>query len=196
MLFGALWISSIAFAQIDFGLRGGLNFASVGDMKSYTEDVFNSKVDSDVKTGYHLGAWGRVALPIVGIYVQPELNYTHLKTEYSNNGEYTLDKIDIPVLAGMKILSVGRVFAGPSFQYLINDDLDINNVKDIDSDDFTVGIQFGAGVQLGKLGADIRYDIGLNDTESNFLNEATGTNFTVDSRPSQVILGISYKLTN
>ncbi len=192
----ALCMSSIAFSQMNFGLRGGLNFASVGNMKSYTQGVFNSKVDSDVKTGYHLGVWGRTALPIVGIYVQPELNYIHLKTEYSNNGDYTLDKIDIPVLAEMKILSVGRVFVGPSFQYLINDDLDIDGVKDIDSDDFTVGIQFGAGVQLGKLGADIRYDIGLNDTESNFLNEATGTSFTVDSRPSQVILGISYKLTN
>ncbi|APD08027.1 hypothetical protein UJ101_02528 [Flavobacteriaceae bacterium UJ101] len=196
VVLGAILISSLSFAQIDFGIKGGLNFASVGDMTSYANSVFDSKVDSDTKTGYHVGAWGRVALPIVGIYVQPELNYTHLKTEYSNNGDYTLDKIDIPVLAGMKILSVGRIFVGPSFQYLINDDLDISGVRDINSDDFTVGIQFGAGAQLGKLGVDLRYDTGLNDTESNFVNETTGTSFTVDSRPSQVILGVSYKLTN
>lgn len=196
VILGTVLISSFAFSQIDFGVKAGLNFASVGDLKSYANNGFDSKVDSDTRTGYHIGAWGRVALPIIGLYVQPELNYTHLKTEYSNNGDYILDKIDVPVLAGMKILSVGRIFVGPSFQYLINDDLDINDIKDVKSDDFTVGIQFGAGAQLGKLGIDLRYDTGLNDTESSFVNETTGTNFTVDSRPSQVILGVSYKLTN
>ncbi len=199
LVVAALFVSTIAYSQIDFGVKAGLNFASVGDLKSYFSDATKNSVNlvesSDIKTGYHLGIWGRITLPVIGLYVQPELNYTHLKTEYSNNGNYTLDKIDIPVLAGKKILGVGRIFVGPSFQYLINDDLDISNVKDVDSDDFTIGIQFGAGAQLGKFGVDLRYDTGLNDTESSFVNEAAGTSFTVDSRPSQVILGVSYKLT-
>ncbi|MFV0530291.1 MAG: porin family protein [Flavobacteriales bacterium] len=195
VVFGALWLSSMVFAQIDFGVKGGLNFASVGDMDRYVSSAFSSKASSNMKTGYHLGVWGRVALPIVGIYVQPELNYTHLKTEYGNNADYKLDKIDIPVLAGLKILGIGRVFAGPSFQYLINDKLDINGVTDVSSDDFTVGIQLGAGVELGKLGIDLRYDRGLNKTESKFANNL-GNTYVIDSRPSQVILGISYKLTD
>ncbi|MFV0237951.1 MAG: porin family protein [Flavobacteriales bacterium] len=193
VMLGAVLISSLSFAQIDFGVKGGLNFGSVGDLEAYAVSL-----DSKVKTGYHLGVWGRVALPIVGVYVQPELNYTHLKTEFDNNvdnADYTLDRIDIPILAGMKILSVGRIFAGPSFQYLINDKLDVDEIRELNADKFTVGIQVGVGAQLGRLGADLRYDTGLNKTKSTFEN-VTGGNIKIDTRPSQVILGVSYRLTN
>lgn len=192
-----LLIGLLAYSQIDFGVKAGLNFASVGDMKIYMEDVYLTKEDSDAKTGFHLGAWSRIAIPVIGLYVQPELNYTHLKTEYGDNADYTLNKLDIPVLAGKKILGVGRIFVGPSFQYLLDDDLDVDDFRSVDSDDFTIGIQFGAGAQLGKLGVDLRYDTGLNDTESTFIQNIAGieNQIKVDSRPSQVILGVSYKLT-
>ncbi len=196
-ILGAIMISSLSFSQIDFGVKGGVNFASVGDLKSYTNGVFNGKSNSsDTETGFHVGAWGRVALPLIGFYVQPELNYTHLKSEFDGNKDYTLNKLDVPLLAGKKILGVGRIFVGPSFQFLLDDNLD-GSEKDISSDDFTVGIQFGGGVQLGKLGLDVRYDVGLNNTTSSFVQIENGieNEIQVDTRPSQLILGLSYRIT-
>ena len=61
------------------------------------------------------------------------------------------------------------------------------------TDGFSVGLQFGAGIELGNLGIDVRWERGLNAVESTFLNVATNTNVTFDTRVNQIIIGLSYK---
>ena len=69
------------------------------------------------------------------------------------------------------------------------------SINDVESD-FTVGLHLGAGVNLGKIGIDLRYERGFSDNEARFIN----TNITelgtsrVDTRPDQLILSLSLKL--
>jgi len=185
--------SQLTNAQLDFGLKGGINYNS-NSIKETGQDVFDG---AKSKTGYHAGIWLRLKIPVVGLYVRPELVYTNLENEvlYKTTGSttsYNFQKIDIPVLLGKKVFGIGNVFVGPSFQYLLSSDFSLNDIGDVKGDGFTVGLQFGGGIEIGNLGLDIRVERGFNGIESTFLNGTTNIDF--DTRVNQVIIGLSYKL--
>ena len=194
----AFAFSQTSTAQLDFGVKAGLNYNSES-IQSVSEDVFTG---AESKTGYHAGIWLRFKLPIIGFYLRPELVYTNLENELlykisetapSQTTSYNFQKIDIPVLIGKKFFGIGNVFAGPSFQYILNSDFSLNDIENVDTDGFTVGLQVGAGIELNNLGIDVRWERGLNTVESTFLNVSTNTNVTFDTRVNQIIIGLSYK---
>ena len=95
-------------AQIDFGLKGGLNYNS-NSIKETTQDIIDG---AKSRTGYHAGIWFRFKIPAIGFYLRPELVYTNLENEVfyktaSKTTSYTFRKLDIPVLLGKKILTYG-----------------------------------------------------------------------------------------
>ena len=60
---------------------------------------------------------------------------------------------------------------------------------------FTVGYQLGVGISLGQLGFDFRYEGSFQDNDAQSVvqvNDDTVAGFTIDSRPSQWILSLSY----
>ena len=181
-LFLGLSIAAIQFtnAQISYGIKGGLNYSTTNIPVSGADD----------SAGYHAGLWLRVKVPVVGLYVRPEIVYTSLKSDYIS-GKYTLNKIDIPVLVGMKFLGVGNVFIGPSFQYLLNSEFN-NGFTNANSKDLSVGLQVGVGVEFWKLGVDVRYETALSKAENSF-GDIASTLYEIDTQPNQFIVGLSYK---
>ncbi|HCY97062.1 porin family protein [uncultured Polaribacter sp.] len=191
----AIACSQFTRAQVGFGVKGGVNYNS--------ESINNASVDvfegAESKTGYHAGIWLRFKAPIIGLYIRPELVYTSLKSEVLYKGtntttSYNFQKIDIPVLLGKKFFGVGNLFIGPSFQYILSSDFSINDLSDVDAKGFTVGLQFGGGIELGKLGIDVRWERGFNGIESKFLDVSADTTVTFDTRIDQIIFGLSYRL--
>ncbi|WP_417800914.1 porin family protein [Tenacibaculum sp.] len=188
--------SQLAQSQIQGGIKGGINYNS-DSFSDVKDDVFNG---AKSKTGFHAGAWLRIKLPATGLYIRPELVYTQLSNEVSyeptgfsaKTTTYDIQKIDIPVLLGLNFLKVGHVFAGPSFQYILDSDFDIEDLKQVNSDGFSVGLQLGAGVELGKLGLDVRWERALSDTEAEFVDSNVG-NVNFDTRVNQIIVGLSYR---
>jgi hypothetical protein len=188
-----LGLSQASIAQLDFGVKGGLNYNS-NSIKEVQSDVFSG---AKSKTGYHAGVWLRFKLPILGFYVRPELVYTNLENEVfykfaAKTTSYSFQKIDIPILLGKKIFGIGNVFIGPSFQYILASNFEISDISTVDADGFTMGLQFGGGVEFGKLGIDLRWERAFSGIESTFLAGAIERNF--DTRINQIIIGLSYKL--
>lgn len=187
--------SMTAFAQKDsgFGIKAGLNYNQNGDLnfrqvQDSGEDII---AGSDGKVGYHVGFFGKLDFP--KIYLRPELIYTKTKSSYDVDGstnDYDISKLDLPVLLGYKIIGPVHIFAGPAFQYTLKNDLEDLEVEDV-KNDFTVGLHVGAGVNLGNIGLDVRYERGFSENEANFIGNNVGR---VDSRPSQIIFGLSLKL--
>jgi len=187
--------SQFSNAQIAFGIKGGVNYNS-NSIKEI--NTFNIE-DSKSKTGYHAGIWVRTKLPVLGWYIRPELVYTNLENEitFNNNGTiqnttYSFQKIDIPILLGKKIFGVGNLYVGPSFQYVLNADFSLNDIPNVKTDNFTVGLQFGGGIELGKFGIDVRWEKGLSGIKSTTLVNTQNINF--DTRVDQIIFGLSIKL--
>lgn len=194
-------VSITAFAQSGsgFGIKGGLNYNQNGNLsfkqvQATGEDII---AGSDGKIGYHIGFYGKFDFP--KLYIRPEVIYTKTKSEYSSssvNSEYDISKLDVPVLLGYKFIGPLHIFAGPAFQYTLKNDLKDLEVEDV-KNDFSVGLQMGIGVNIGKLGIDVRYERGFSDNEANFIGEnITGSDISgkVDARPSQIIIGASLKL--
>ncbi|MCG9973056.1 outer membrane beta-barrel protein [Christiangramia crocea] len=178
----------------EFGLKGGLNYGATGDYETFNDasgDFVNS-FNGDNKAGFHAGIFAQ--FEIIGIFLQPELMYTELNTEYSEF-DYKVSKLDAPVLLGLNILGPLNIKAGPSFQYILKNELEKTELEigDVEND-ITVGYQLGAGLDLGRLGFDVRYEGAFTENTAFGLNETAQENFSIDSRPSQWILSLSYSL--
>lgn len=173
---------------IGFGFKGGINYNANGD---YFQSIDSNSENPDRNIGYHFGVFGKLGGTI---FVKPELVYTKTKSDYTA-GTFEMQKLDAPVLVGVKFLKMLNVFAGPSFQYILDSEFDGVNVKNI-KNDFTVGLNFGVGVSFNKIGIDLRYERGLNENEATFLNEniSPTTQSRIDTRPDQLILSLSFIL--
>jgi hypothetical protein len=190
----ALGFSHISKAQMAFGVKGGINYNS-NSIKETSQDVFGG---ANSKAGFHAGVWLRAKIPLLGLYIRPELVYTNLENEifYIQTDEvaaHTFQKIDIPVLLGKKIFGIGNVFIGPSFQYILASDFSIDDISSVESNGFTVGLQFGGGVEFGKLGIDVRWERAFSGIESSFI----GSNLedvNYDTRINQIMIGLSLRL--
>jgi len=179
-------------AQSGFGVKGGLSYNSNGELNEIGQTIKN---EGKGKSGYNVGIYGKIGLG--PIYLRPELVYTKTTSEYTlNTGgteDYKIARLDMPVLVGLKLIGPISVFAGPAFQYTLTNDFKGIEYSSIEND-FTVGFNFGAGVELGRLGLDIRYERGFNKNEATFI-ENTTTSYRLDSRPEQIIFSLSYRLS-
>lgn len=191
VIFLTLGVHQFSNAQINFGIKAGINYNNNGEdaFKDATNDIAEG---ASAKTGYHAGVWFRGKLPILGFYLRPEIIYTEVKSEFevqARTEDYSFKKLDVPVLVGKKLLGFAHVFAGPSFQYILEDQIDFRNLSTDEFNKFTVGLQFGAGVEFDNIGIDVRWERGLTKSEAEFANNAK-----IDNRVNQLIFGISLKL--
>ncbi len=186
-LFATFLISN---AQSGFGIKGGLSYNSNGELNQVS-DIY--KNDGKGKSGFNIGLYGK--LDLGPIYLRPELVYTKTTSEYvlnSENIDYKISKIDVPVLVGFKLFGPIDIFVGPAFQYYLDNDLKGLNFESIDNE-FSLGMNIGASIELGRIGVDVRYERGLSKNESNWTNASE--TFTLDSRPEQLIFSVSYRLS-
>ncbi len=182
-----------------FGIKGGVNYGSVGDLE-FSSIIGSESYNRDRQAGYHAGIFYKTSF--AGVFLQPEVLYTKINTDYTSrnagsnqNYNFEVQKLDIPVLLGLNIVGPLNLKIGPSFQYILNTGFEDNNIDFEDPEkDFTVGYQLGAGITLGQVGLDIRYEGAF--TENTIVSSAAmqDAGFTVDSRPSQLILSISFTL--
>ena len=190
-------MSQYTEAQLQFGVKAGVNYNS-DSFKDVSNDVLNG---AESRTGYHAGIWLRAKLPVVGLYLRPEIVYTELvnNVNYERSGvptktDFTFRKIDVPVLLGKKIFGIGNVFAGPSFQYIMSSDFGLSDLTEISTDEFSLGIQLGFGIEFGRLGVDVRWERSLSGAETSFVDNVINSNVNFDTRVNQIIFGVAYRL--
>ena len=184
--------ANFATAQnINFGIKGGAVFNT--DKGKVWEDAGNIfKKDGKASAGFQAGALARVSL--AGIYIQPELLYTQFKNEYDVDGQnldVTKKRLDIPVNVGKRFLGIGHVQAGPVFSYYFDDKLSVKDFTTAKQDEFNVGMQIGAGVEVSKLLFDLRYEFGLGKVGSDILNGSKGQ-YRTENRPQMLNLSVAY----
>ena len=195
-----LGMISVGYGQIfNIGVKGGLNYNTNGDLlgtlRENTSDDYITRT-SNGDYGYHFGAFAEMKLPLF-LYIRPEVVFTHTESYYEvvpgSESQLSINKMDFPLLVGFRLVKVLRLFIGPSFQYII--DNDFKNAINVQSDDFSMGMQIGAGLEFGRFGFDVRWEKGLSTSEATFTRNIAGDNFDVivDTRPSQIIFGVYYK---
>lgn len=165
--------SVAAFAQLPsftLGIKGGLNVAKLKSDFASEENTL----------GYQVGAWAR--LGGLGLYVQPEAylgskGNKFIKVTQDNGnevqaaGKVTFTTLDIPLLLGTKIGPQSfniRFMAGPVLSLIINEKTNFSSAYNQATDfknykNQNWAAQAGAGVDLGNLSIDARYEAGLSN---------------------------------
>ncbi len=176
-------------AQSDsgFGIKGGLNYNGNGN---YFESIEAAAKDPDRNLGFHVGLYGKFGNKL---YFRPEAVYTSTKSDYDGQ-DFKMQKLDIPLLVGLKVLGPVSVFGGPSLQYILDSEFENISINDIEND-FSVGLNFGAALSFDAFGVDLRYERGFNNNEARFVNNNFGQDAVarLDTRPEQLILSLSVK---
>lgn len=183
----AAFLSQQVQAQIfTMGPKFGI---SQGDVK--VSEGFRGE---DSKIGYHVGAFARINLPV--IFIQPEVLYTNTGGSFSDNTfnyDVEFNRLDVPMMIGLKLGSVLRLQAGPVATYLLNGNMSSNDGSTISKlippkEDFTFGYQAGIGLDIGNLVLDFKYEGGMTNAINGYSAVPT------DQRQNQLILSMGFRL--
>ncbi len=162
-----IFIATQAQAQIDFGIRGGVNFATFND----------TEFDVGTRTALLFGAYLNVPIPGSPISVQPEILYS--QKGYERNGLTTeIDYIEVPVLAKFTYITDGlitpHIYFGPYMAFKVYVDQERpETIVNADGppfppfigedtvDDTDFGVVAGGGVSINRFDIGVRYSVGL-----------------------------------
>lgn len=191
----AVLITIPAFSQIKFGIKAGVNTATVPTY-NVTTGANNIKALKDAAWGFHAGAFLR--LSVFGVYLQPEVVLASNTYDYSVTTatattvlKQNFNRLEIPVLLGLKLGPL-RINAGPSAtiqigtpKALINDPNFTDMYKGA-----TFGYQAGVGLDIFKtITLDARYGGSLSGKFGDVVTIG-GQNFKLDSRQPSLILSV------
>ena len=165
-------------AQIEFNPKIGVNASGL--------DARIKDFETEARAGWNAGFDLRIGDQM--IFFQPGVHIFNMNAELTQNPELndvsflrdetTIQMVKFPVNIGLNL--TGRdgflnVYAlggiTPTLLAGVKESSNIN-LTESDINDFTLGANIGAGVDLFFLTFDVRYEMGLND----FFNDASGKN--------------------
>lgn len=174
-----------ANAQFTLGLKGGLNFATLSSLP-------NGSSNDGSRIGLVFGAYSRVKVPVIGIFVQPELVFAQKGGKLAGGTTVIINNLDIPIIVG-KTFGPVRIGLGPVFGFPMTSKIESSGVS-LDVADNTssplAGLQLALGLNLpAGLGLDLRYELGLTKIYDN-----TGAFANNDTKTNAIQFTVSYKL--
>jgi hypothetical protein len=198
-LFLLLVLPSAAFAQVKFrlGPKVGMGISRV-NLSGTGSGLGTEIIPADSRVSFHGGAFAR--LQIGAFFLQPEAYYSSIGSQaifesgslnqaIRTAQDYNLNRVDVPILAGLRFGEVVRIGAGPVFSALtgstsVHEKLNAS----------TVGLQAGLGLDLGKFSVDFRYETGLSRFSNSLTIPGTNRTFPADQRMNQFMLSLGYSI--
>jgi hypothetical protein len=191
--------SSLAFSQIKFGLRGGINSSKMNSSTEVNTGDYKITCPNYSVIGYHVGLISQINL--FAFFIQPELLYSSVHNDldvYELNSanpdeattvKQTLNRIDIPVMVGFK-LKILKLEVGPVASFIISDNSDLESITQYDMqwNKATIGYQAGIGLDVGKIALDVKYEGSLSKLGTGITIGNTTTSF--DTRLNQIIVSV------
>lgn len=156
-VFAILLAGTISAQELNFGAKGGVNFANlVGDAE-----------DAEMRTSFHIGLVAEIPIS-ESFYFGPEVLYSSQGAKFSDeefDATFKLDYIQIPLMARYYVSEGFNLEAGPQIGFLTSSEVDMEELG-VDTKDFFSGFDYGVNFGLGyKFPVGIflqsRYNLGL-----------------------------------
>jgi hypothetical protein len=158
MLIAFLMTPSVFHAQIQFGVRAGLNVSNVS---------FEKLPNKSERFGYHVGVFADVPISPDFISIQPELSYSVKGAAFkplTDRQTLNMNYVDFLLPVAFK-LTIFDLQVGPFASYLISSpDYAVYNEVKVITDAYNtidVGLTAGISVNINKLMVGIRYNQGF-----------------------------------
>lgn len=191
-------LSMFASAQISLAGKANLIFPTGSPSWKNIKGTVNEAIDGEGKNnvGFNVGLSLKASLP-ASFFLMPELYYTNFKNEFTTSNttfDIKSSRIDLPVLVGHKVLGdMLGVFVGPVASYNLSKEDTFNDFKENARDNFTVGYQFGAQLEIKKLILNAKYEGAFSKDERKFISSVSGEEIRYDNRPKLFMVGVGYK---
>lgn len=163
VLIAFVFFAQTAMAQINFGIKGGLNLTKIDD-KAFKDEF---------RYGYHVGGFAEIGLG-KKFGIQPEVLFNQYETKVDTSlvniwnplktdQDAKLNYLSIPILINYKLANIITLQAGPQVGLLISQDKNLleNGQEAFKTGDFS--LLGGATINISKLRFTGRYFVGLND---------------------------------
>jgi hypothetical protein len=184
-------IGNTCRAQIGFsgGLLGGVSFGSVN--VDGTGESFNGDISGDNIFGFEAGLYAKLRL--APFYIRPELLYDYRNgqvTYYDNQSDdphsddFSVHKLEIPLLFGLHIIGPLNVEVGPVYNYLLTVTENYNS-NDVNLGRNGLGWRAGVVAELGGLLLGFSYQ---------GATYSSGSNNASFSEPYKLVLGVGVRL--
>jgi len=196
-----------------FGLKGGINYGTPGDLLHLgalsgsgpnVDPVDDFMYEAEYSLSYHFGAYASYGYK--KFYVRPEINYLKLDAAYSlayKEAEWKYEKIELPILVGYKITKPLSFYAGPVFNF--SNEISLDGVEPppaslpVEYDESTLGFAFGINYEFNRIGIDLRYEYDTFEYEEHRIDmyrAEYGTNvaYLQSYNLSQIMLSININL--
>ncbi len=183
----------------NFGLKLGLSTDNL-DGETVQNDGLSLAI-KDASYGFHIGAWARLRLG-EKFYLQPEILFNSETVDYTLNDvsqnvvnklvSETYQNLDFPLMAGWQFGFL-RLNAGPVGHVHVAAKSDIGGTVPTYTqrfEDFTLGYQAGAGLDIWRLVVDVRYEGNLTRFGDHMYFAGEKVNFS--QRPARWLLSVGY----
>jgi opacity protein-like surface antigen len=191
-------VSMFASAQISLAGKANIIFPTGSPSWQNIKGTVNEAIEGEGKNnaGFNVGLSLKVGLP-TSLFLMPELYYTNFKNEFTaanTTFDIKSSRIDVPILVGYNILgNTLGVFVGPVASYNLSKEDTFNDFRENARDNFTVGYQLGAQVEISKLILNAKYEGAFSKDSRNFINRVSGEEVRYDNRPNLFMVGVGYK---
>lgn len=190
--------SVFASAQVSLAGKVNLIFPTGSPSWQNFKGTVNQAIQGEGKNnvGFNVGLSLKANLP-ASFFLMPELYYTNFKNEFTTENttfDVKSSRIDLPVLVGHKVLGdLLGVYVGPVASYNLAKEDTFNDFQENASNNFTVGYQFGAQLEIKQFLVNAKYEGAFSKDSRNFINRVSGTEIRYDNRPSLFMVGVGYK---
>lgn len=153
---------NLCFSQVQFGLKGGANLATVR---------YIAADNSKARLGWNAGALAEIPVQD-NLLIRPELLYSSKGFGFNaigsgRAGSVKLNYITVPILGGYRLSSKTELLAGPEFGILrkaVSKSSGISEDMTYAYRRFDIGFDLGFAYNFSKvLGAEVRYNYGFKD---------------------------------
>ncbi|HER40793.1 MAG TPA: hypothetical protein ENO10_06190 [Salinimicrobium catena] len=231
ILFSLLFILGISLSGVaqtySYGLKGGVNYSMGGVAQGERSGVidrnndgvpnepnkWNGIAEASGQMGFQFGAFGQVNFG--KFFVRPEVVYTSIERLYDwpkyptefhtpiKGSEHSVQKLDIPLLAGYNVWGPIDIYAGPVYSSIMNTEImsgDQGEGLNLVVQNSPINAQVGVKAEFGRFGLDLRYEHSLSSVETQYdidLKESEyGVNkfHSTDSRIDLVKVNVTFKI--
>lgn len=192
-----LGVSFAGASQItySYGLKGGVNQSMGGTIEGYPSGInpdtgtqnWAGVAEGSGELGFQFGAFGQINLG--RFFIRPEIVYTSMERKFDfpnypdenvtpyKASSHSVQKLDIPFLAGYNVWGPIDIYAGGVYSNIMNTELEGEEYTYIDRvivQNAPINVQAGIKAEFGRFGIDLRYEHSLSTEEQQDIDLARG----------------------